>query len=97
MVAVLSPPRTVLGMDITQQRVRTVAAYLDGLGVKSEDLDEQVHEKKGREAAHINNGGLHAQLTYLLSGASSAGVEEYLARLLVRSGVDPRLVEIRLQ
>lgn len=42
----------------------------------SEDLDEDVHEVKSREAATINNGGLDSQLEFLEKACGIEWLEE---------------------
>lgn len=43
------------------------------------DLDELVHDAKGEEAANINNGGIDAQLDYLLGiGFTLEQIETWL-------------------
>ncbi|SMB96844.1 hypothetical protein SAMN00808754_1683 [Thermanaeromonas toyohensis ToBE] len=52
-------------------------------GIKPEDLDELVHEFKAAEAAEINNGGLEAQLEYLVQCCGSVrDLQEALEREL---------------
>lgn len=85
--------RTVQPMDY----ITAAAHYLDGLSITSEDLDLDVHDKKLREASDINNAGLIEQLDYLLAGAAPKDIESYVRRVLLRSGVDPRLSNCRLQ
>lgn len=54
---------------ITPDVLDELEKYAEKLGIKDEDLDEEVHDCKGAEAADINNGGLRAQIEYLLQGA----------------------------
>jgi hypothetical protein len=48
---------------ITRERI--------GEAFEATDLDELVHDTKGEEAANINNGGIDAQIDYLLESGWS--------------------------
>lgn len=83
-------------MDTIEQHLNAAADHLYGLGVASEDLDNDVHDRKSREAAEINNGGLARQLAHLLAGASAGECERVVEQILLACDVDPRLAAVRL-
>lgn len=47
-------------------------------GIKSEDLDELVHEVISKTASSINNGGLEAQIEFLIDKLGAHEVEREL-------------------
>jgi hypothetical protein len=47
-------------------------------GLKSEDLDEEVHELASSLASDVNNGGLESQLIYLSEHLGTAEVRKLL-------------------
>jgi len=51
-----------------EQALKTLEGYADGLGLTAEDLDEEVHDAKGDEAAKVDNSGMREQLECLLDG-----------------------------
>lgn len=51
-------------------------------GVSSEDLDELVHEVVSKTASSINNGGLEAQIEFLVDELGSYEVEKEIEKLL---------------
>jgi hypothetical protein len=55
-----------MGTDLDREAATDLKAELEALD--EEELDELVHDKKGKEAANINNAGKEAQLRYLLYG-----------------------------
>ena len=50
-------------------------------GLEDEDLDETAHELAARIAAEINNGGLEAQIGYLVEHLGPPGAETQLDQL----------------
>jgi len=56
-------------------------------GMESHELDDQIHDAKSSEAADINNGGLPAQIRYLLETSydqNQESAERYVRELLYR-------------
>src|SRR6266705_1615774 len=49
-----------------EQDLRDLLALARQHGISSDDLDEIVHEVVSQQATQINNGGLEAQLSYLI-------------------------------
>lgn len=63
--------------------LKKLVSWAEARGIAPEDLDELVYEFKAAEASDINNGGLEAQLRYLLECCGNvAGVQEALRREL---------------
>jgi hypothetical protein len=48
------------------RELRDLLALARQHGISSDDLDEIVHEVVSEQATQINNGGLEAQLSYLI-------------------------------
>lgn len=63
------------------QELRDLLAFARQHGARSADLDEIVHEVVSRQATEINNGGLQAQLSYLIDAIGPAQ-----ARAMVQAG-----------
>lgn len=84
-------------MALTELHIDHLASYFDGLGIDPLDLDDLVHDKKLREASTINNGGLYAQLAYLLGHLEVPQAEDVAADLARGLGVDSRLAGMRLR
>jgi hypothetical protein len=74
---------------------RLAALYFEGLGITSEDLDEAVHDAKGREASDINNAGVSAQLMYLIGTRDLAASSAALAELATELCADARIASLR--
>lgn len=54
------------------RELRDLLAFARHHGISSDDLDEIVHELVSEQATQINNGGLEAQLSYLLDAIGPA-------------------------
>jgi hypothetical protein len=52
--------------DNRDQDLRDLLALARQHGISPDDLDEIVHEVVSQQATQINNGGLEAQLSYLI-------------------------------
>ena len=68
------------GEDVTVAERLTVKAAASGL--KSEDLDEIVHDLAASIAADANNGGLEEQFRYLVAGLGGQHAERQLDELI---------------
>jgi hypothetical protein len=55
-----------------EQDLRDLLALARQHGISSDDLDEIVHEVVSKQATQINNGGLEAQLSYLIDAIGPA-------------------------
>ena len=61
------------GASGTRNReLRDLLALARQHGISSDDLDEIVHELVSEQATQINNGGLEAQLSYLIDAIGPA-------------------------
>jgi hypothetical protein len=54
------------------QELRDLLALARRHGINSDDLDDVVHEVVSEQATQINNGGLEAQLSYLIDAIGPA-------------------------
>ena len=56
-----------------------MAGYVDLHGITTEAFDELIHEFHSADAAEVNNGGLHAQISYL---TGAVGLSNAWSRLI---------------
>ena len=54
----------------------------ESAGLKSEDLDEMVHDLVSGVASDINNGGLEDQVKYLVAGLGTQDTERQIDELI---------------
>ena len=54
------------------RELRDLLALAQQHGINSDDLDDIVHELISEQATQINNGGLEAQLSYLIDAIGPA-------------------------
>jgi hypothetical protein len=62
--------------------VERLVAKAEDAGLVPEDLDDSVHELAASIAADTNNGGLDAQIGYLVAEMGVEGTEKQLDRLI---------------
>jgi len=58
-----------------------LAAWAAGLGLEAEDLDDLVHGAYSRQASETNNGGLGAQVRFLIESYGTGGARSLLSDL----------------
>lgn len=66
---------------VDQDEIDRLVALAASLGLGSSDLDGDVHDLKGEEAASIDNEGFEGQIAYLVSANPSSWAEGRLRRL----------------
>ncbi|MFF5265012.1 hypothetical protein ACFY4C_39350 [Actinomadura viridis] len=55
-----------------------LVALAEGIGLTPEDLDEAVHETASKRASEVNNGGLAAQIDYLVDAFGPKGTRSII-------------------
>jgi hypothetical protein len=55
-----------------------LVALAEGIGLTPEDLDEAVHETASKRASEVNNGGLEAQIDYLIDAFGPQGARSVI-------------------
>ncbi|MCK2240050.1 MULTISPECIES: hypothetical protein [unclassified Crossiella] len=78
---VRNTPTTAAGEDPRTQAARRLTALAENLGLLPEDLDDTVHDQASRPATAINNGGLDAQIFYLVEQMGEAETEQAIREL----------------
>ncbi len=67
----------------------SLVAMADDLGIKAEDLDEEVSEAVASMASGVNNGGVKSQIDALLAaGDNAADIERTLQRVAAAEKVE---------
>ncbi len=68
--------------DTTSALVTKLTAKAHSAGLHPEDLDETIHDLTSSTAADINNGGLDAQVRYLVKEMGTRHAEEQIDKLI---------------
>jgi hypothetical protein len=68
--------------DQQQPEVDRLVEKCDAAGLKSEDLDDLVHELASNIASDTNNGGVEEQIRYLLKEIGAQAVEKQLDEII---------------
>ena len=68
--------------DETSAVVTKLTAKARSAGLQPEDLDETVHDLKSSTASDINNGGLDAQVRYLVKEMGPEEAERQIGKLI---------------
>jgi hypothetical protein len=66
----------------SEEQIKRLVDKADAAGLRSEDLDEIVHEFAASIAADVNNGGLDDQIRYLVDGMGVRQTERQLDELI---------------
>lgn len=78
-----------------ERKLEELCLYVkEELKIQEEDLDTEIHDAKGQEAADINNGGMQAQIEYLTQGMTFEAAKKFFDGLYTPGRADKEVAEV---